>query len=327
MSPQLDPQAQALLEVMRAAGAPQLYTLPVEQAREQARAAFVTRGEPIPLHSVENVSLPTPHGALGLRLYRPADGVLPVALFLHGGGWTLNDLDTHDRLCRRIARRSGWLIAALDSRRAPEHKHPAALEDAHWAYRWLLDNSERIGTDAATVALVGESSGGATAASLTLLLRDLGAPQPALQILAYPIVDMSDRWPSYSEHGSGYTLNADFVRWSLENYLSSGHDPSDPYLFPLSAQDLSGLPSTLLLTAEFDPLRDGGIAYARELADANVAVEHVHAKDQMHGFLLLDRAVDRAGTLIDLIADALADTASKSRRAAREFDGELPAGR
>jgi acetyl esterase/lipase len=311
MNPQLDPQAQALLEVMRAAGAPQPYALPVEQARQQMRAAFVTKGEPIPLYSVETLALPTPHGVLGLRLYRPAPGPLPVALFLHGGGWILNDLDTHDRLCRRIARRSGWLVAALDFRRAPEHRHPAALEDAHLAYRWLLDNSSRLGSDMSRIALVGESSGGATAAGLALLLRDLGAPQPTLQILVYPIVDASDRWPSYDEHASGYTLDELFVRWSLENYLPPGQDPSDPYLFPLSAGDLSGVAPTLLLTAEFDPLRDGGIAYARKLADAGVVVEHVHAKDQMHGFLLLDRAVDRAGTLIDLVADALVDHDSK----------------
>ncbi len=312
MAPQLDPQAQALLEVMSAGGAPQPYALSVEQAREQMRAAFVTKGEPIALHSVENISLPTPHGDLGLRLYRPAEDTRPVALFLHGGGWTLNDLDTHDRLCRRIARRSGWSIAALDFRRAPEHRHPAALEDAYLAYRWLLDNPSRLKIDASRIALIGESSGGATAACLALLLRDLGAPQPTLQILVYPIVDMSDHWASYDEHGSGYTLDARFVRWSLENYLPPEHNPSDPYLFPLSAEDLSDVASTFLLTAEFDPLRDGGIAYARKLADAGVAVEHIHAEDQMHGFLLLDRALDRAGTLIDLIAESLASHDSKA---------------
>jgi acetyl esterase len=301
----LDPEAQALLEVMRAVGTPQPYVLPVEQAREQMRAAFVAKGEPIALHSVEDISLPTPHGALGLRLFRPADGVLPVALFLHGGGWTLNDLDTHDRLCRRIALRSGWSIAALDYRRAPEHKHPAALEDAHWAYRWLLDNGSRIGADVATLALVGESSGATTVASLALLLRDLGARLPVLQVLVYPIVDGSSNWSSYEEHGSGYTLDREFVSWSLDNYVPAGHDRADPYLLPLAASDHSGLPPALVMTAEFDPLRDEGVAYARALAQAGVAVEHVHADDQMHSFLLLDRAIAKAGALIDRLADAL----------------------
>lgn len=310
MSPQLDPEAMALLEVMRAVGTPQPYTLPVKEAREQMRAALVTRGQPVTLHGVEDVSLPTLHGALPMRLYRPAADILPIALFLHGGGWTLNDLDTHDRLCRRIALRSGWLVASLDYRRAPEHRHPAALEDAHIAYRWLLDNGGRIKGDPLRLALVGESSGGATAACLTLLLRDLGAQLPVLQILAYPVADMCDRWPSYRERGSGYTLDSEFARWSLENYVPAGHDPTDPYLLPLAASDLQELPPTLVMTAEFDPLRDEGIAYAQRLRSASVTVEHIHVEDQMHGFLLLDRAVAKAGILIDRLADALAARAS-----------------
>jgi acetyl esterase len=308
MSPQLDPEAEALLEVMRAAGTPQPYTLPIDEARKQMRAALVTKGQPIPLHSVEDTSIPTPHGSLPMRVYRPGAGVLPMALFLHGGGWTLNDLDTHDRLCRRIARRSGWLVAALDYRRAPEHRHPAAVEDAHLAYRWLLDNAEHIQGDPSRLALVGESSGGATAACLTLLLRDLGAPLPVLQILAYPVCDLCDRWPSYQERGSGYTLDAEFARWSLRNYLPVDQDASDPYLLPLAAGELGGLPRTLLLTAEFDPLRDEGIEYAQRLKAAGVAIEHIHAEDQMHSFLLLDRAVAQAGCLIDRLADTLRTT-------------------
>jgi acetyl esterase len=306
MSPQLDPEANALLEVMRAMDAAPSHTLPVEEAREQMRAALVTKGEPIPLRSVEDISLPAPHGDLAMRLYRPSAGPLAIALFLHGGGWTLNDLDTHDRLCRRIARRSGWLVAALDHRRAPEHPHPAALEDAHLAYRWLLDNAERIEGNRSSVALVGESSGATTAACLTLLLRDLGAPLPILQILAYPLTDRYDSWPSCQEWGSGYTLELATVKWFLDNYVPAGHDLEDRYLLPLAAPDLSGLASTLIMTAEFDPLRDEGIAYARKLAAAGVDVEHIHVEDQMHGLLLLDRAIGKAGALIDRLADALA---------------------
>jgi acetyl esterase len=313
MSPQLDPEAAALLEVIRAVGAPQPYTLSVPQARESMRAALVTKGEQIPLRSVRDISLPTPNGPLAMRLYRPSPGTLPIALFLHGGGWTLNDLDTHDRLCRRIARRSGWLVAALNFRRAPEHRHPAALEDARLAYRWLLENAHAIEGDSTCVAVIGESSGGATAACLTLLLRDLGAPLPSYQILAYPIADMHNRWPSHEERGTGYTLDYEFIRWSLANYLPIGGEVEDRYLLPLAASDLGGLAPTLILTAEFDPLRDEGIAYAQKLKAAGVAVEHIHVEDQMHGFLLLDRAVAGAGLLIDRVADALSSHESLLR--------------
>jgi acetyl esterase len=307
---QLDPQAKMLLDVMRAVGAPALNTLSVEQARAQARAALLTRGQPLALHHVEDLSLPSPHGALALRLYRPRPGVLPIALFLHGGGWVLNDLDTHDRLCRRIARRSGWMIAALDYRLAPEHRHPAAIEDARFAFGWLLENAAQLEGDASLTAAVGESAGGGIVAALTLQLRDAGAPQPAFQVLVYPGVDVPGRWPSHAERGTGYTLDSALIQWSLERYLPLDFDPADPYrdpyLFPIAAPDLSGLPPTLMMTAEFDPMRDEGIAYAERLAAAGVEVEHVHAADQMHGFLMVDRAVARAGDLIDRLADALA---------------------
>jgi acetyl esterase len=306
MTKQLDPQAQVLLEVMQAAGAPQLHTLPVEQAREQMRAAFTTRGEPLALHDVQDTSLPTPDGALRLRLYRPVPGALPIALFMHGGGWTLNDIDTHDHLCRRIAKRSGWLLASLDYRRAPEHRHPAPLQDAYLAYRWLLDHAERLAGERTHTAILGESSGATTAAALTLLLRDLGAPMPTFQALAYPVTDAPGGWPSYLERGAGYTLDRPLMQWFFDNYRPPTHDLGDPYLLPLAASDLSDLPPALVMTAEFDPLRDEGIAYAERLAAAGVPVEHLHADDQMHGFLMVDRAIARAGELIDHLADSLA---------------------
>jgi acetyl esterase len=317
---QLDPQAQMLLEVMEAMGAPALYTLPVEQARTQMRAALLTRGAPRALHHVEDAHLPTPHGTLPLRLYRPAPGILPIALFIHGGGWTLNDIDTHDALCRRIAKRSGWLLASLDYRRAPEHRHPAALQDAHLAYGWLLENATRLEGDSARMALVGESSGANTATALALLLRDTGAAPPAFQVLAYPLLDVPGRWPSHRERGSGYTLDSPLLRWFVEHNLPLDFDPGDPYrdpyLFPLGAPDLQGLPPALVMTAEFDPLRDEGIAYAKRLADAGVPVERLHADDQMHGFLMVDRAIARASALIDHLADALAARGRLAERAA-----------
>ena len=306
MKPRLDPEAQLILDAVAASAEPHLSTLPVDEARERVRAALVAKGAPRALQSVEDVPLPSPNGTRRLRLYRREDGPLPVALFLHGGGWTVNDVDTHDELCRRLAQRSGWLLASLDYRRAPEHKHPSSLEDAYVAYRWLLDNAESIGCDGLSPALVGESSGGTIAASLTVLLRDLGAPMPVYQVLAYPVADRFDRWPSYAERGTGYVLDRALMQWYFRHFLPEGARAEDPYLYPLAAEDLSSLPPTLVLTAEFDPLRDEGIAYAKRLAGAGVVVEHVHASDQMHGFLLLGRVVANASSLIDRAAESLA---------------------
>ncbi len=328
MIAELDPDARDLLEVMQVTGIAQPYTMPINEARERMRAALVTKGEPVLLSSVKELSLPSPCGALRMRAYRPARGILPIALFLHGGGWTLNDLDTHDRLCRLIAKRSGWLLVALDYRRAPEHRHPAPLEDAHLAYRWLMDNASRLGGDRSQIALVGESSGATTAACLALLLRDLGAQTPVLQALAYPILSRKESWPSWEQRGSGYTLDREFVHWAWRNYLPNGLGTRElPYLVPLADANLSGLAPTFLMTAEFDPLRDEGIEYAKRLAAAGVAVEHVHAADQMHGFLLLDRAVAKVGALIDRLAAALLTRSRSSGHSSKVEHAHPPAER
>jgi acetyl esterase len=315
MTIQLDPEAQGLLDVMAAAGAAPMHTLTVDEARQRMRTAFSTRGQPLAMASVQDVVIPSAGGGLGARLYRPKHGELPLALFFHGGGWTINDLDTHDELCRRLGRGSGYLIASLDYRRAPEHKHPAALEDAYVAYRWLLDNAANLGVDTSVRAVMGESAGATTAAALTLLLRDGGGPMPSFQAIAYPVMDEPDSWPSHVERGSGYILDREQVAWFAGHYLPDGYDRSDPYLFPLHAADLSGLAPALVMTAEFDPLRDEGIAYAQKLAQAGVTVEHIHAAEQMHGFLLLGKAVSSAGDLIDRLAGVLASHAMQVRKA------------
>jgi acetyl esterase len=309
MTRELDRDAQAILDVIAASGEPHLSTLSVDAARERMRAVLIAKGQPLALRSVQDVSVPTPSGALRVRLYRPVQGCLPVALFLHGGGWTVNDVDTHDELCRRLAKRSGWLLASLEYRKAPQHKHPAPLTDAYMTYRWLLDNAESIGCDPSRRAVVGESSGGTIAANLTVLVRDLGAPMPTYQVLAYPVTDSFDRWPSYAERGTGYILDRRLMQWYFGHCLPAGSPAENPYFIPLATEDLSGLPPTLMLTAEFDPLRDEGIAYAKRLTEAGVAVEHVHASEQMHGFLLLGKVVASAGSLIDRTADSLARAA------------------
>ena len=306
MTPVLDRDAQAVLDAVAASGAPHLSTLSVGEARTRVRAALVSKRPSLPLHSVQDVRLPTPSGPLRVRVYRPTEGTLPAALFFHGGGWTVNDLDTHDELCRRLAQQSGWLFASVGYRKAPDSKHPAAIEDAHLAYRWLRDHAGALGCAGSPIAFVGESSGATIATSLSALLRDLGAPLPDRQVLAYPMTDAFDRWPSYRERGTGYILDRALMRWYFDHFWPPGATTEAPYLVPLATPDLSGLPPTLILTAEFDPLRDEGIAYAKRLADAGVPVDHVHVADQMHGFLLLERAVPAAAALVDRVAAWLA---------------------
>jgi hypothetical protein len=189
------------------------------------------------------------------------------------------------------------MFASLDFRRAPEYQHPAALEDAYHAFRWLLDNRERIESDG-RCAVVGESSGGTMAVELTLLLRDAGAPAPDYQVIAYPLVDRPDRWPSYEKYASGYTLDRAQIEWHLGHIMPAG-GLDETYLLPLTATDFTGLPPALVMTTEFDPLRDEGVAFADQLGRAGGTVEHIHAADQMHGFLMVPSAVAGAGMLVD----------------------------
>jgi acetyl esterase len=304
---QLDPQAQSLLEVMKASGQPPLFTLPVPDARRARRRQLVVDPPRVQIAKVEDDIVPGPLGGIPVRWYRPGlEGGLPVTVYFHGGGWTVDDLDTHDHLCRRLASRSHAAVVSVAYRRAPEHPYPAAVEDAYAATWWVAAIGRERGVDPARLAVAGDSAGGNLAAVAALLGRDRRGPAVRFQALAYPVTDY---WQagraSYGRYAEGYPLSRDFMKWTFGHYLPDGFDRADPYLFPLRAADLSGLPAALIVTAEFDPLRDEGRAYAERLRAAEVAVEHVHLGDQMHGFLLQEATVDRAREAVDHFADAL----------------------
>ena len=304
---QLDPQARSLLEAMQASGQRPLFTMPVPDARRARRRLLVVHPPRVQIAKVEDDLVPGPLGGIPLRWYRPSpEAGLPVALYFHGGGWAVDDLDTHDHLCRRLASRSQAVVVSVAYRRGPEHPYPAAVEDAYAATQWVAAAGRERGADPARLAVAGDSAGGNLATVATLLCRDRRGPAVRFQALAYPVTDY---WQagraSYDQYAEGYTLSRDFMKWTFQQYLPDSFDRADPYLFPLRAADLSGLPAALIVTAEFDPLRDEGRAYAERLRAAGVAVEHVRFGDQMHGFLLQETTVDRAREAVDHFADAL----------------------
>jgi acetyl esterase len=261
---QLDPQAQSLLEAMKATGLPPLFTLPVPEARRARRRQLVVDPPRVEMVKVEDDLVPGPLGGIPLRWYRPSprDG-LPVTLYFHGGGWTVDDLDTHDHLCRRLASRSQAVVVSVGYWLGPEHAYPAAVEDAYDAAQWVLAVGREHGADPTRLAVAGDSAGGNLATVVALLCRDRHGPAVRFQALAYPV---TDHWQagraSYDQYAEGYTLSRDFMKWTFDNYLPDGFDRADPYVFPLRAPDLSGLPPALIVTAEFDPLRDEGRAYS-----------------------------------------------------------------
>ena len=299
--PLLDPQAQKLLD--QTAKLAPLVSLSPAEARKRSRDAALREPRGPAIAKVQDVNA----GGVPSRLYHPVPGdLLPVLVYFHGGGWVFNDLDTHDNLCRMLAHHSGCAIVSVDYRLAPEHKYPAAFDDAYAATVWVSENASLISVDSSRLAVGGDSAGGTLAAAVALAARDRAAPRIAYQVLAYPITDHYSSSPqSYEEYAEGYSLGREGMIWFWNHYLQSGANLDDPYLCPLRARNLQGLPPALVLTAEYDPLRDEGRNLAQRLKAAGVNVEYRHYADQMHGFLRQYHSIDRGRTALIEMASRL----------------------
>ena len=301
----LHPQAQALCDLVNAAtaGSPPPGDETLQQARDGLALLYATgAGLPEEVHSVGDVDA----GGVPVRVYRPsAGGGLPVVVFFHGGGWTLANVDVYDATARAVARATGAAVASVDYRLAPEHPFPAPLDDCWNALRWIAQHAGDLGADASRLVVMGDSAGGNLAAVCSLLARDEGAPEIALQVLIYPVVDTSFDAPSYAENGTGCVLEERQMRWFLDCYTRGGADPADWRIAPLRAPDLSGVAPALVITAEHDPLRDEGEAYAKRLAEAGVAVELRRYEGMVHPFFSLPALFDDARVALEQVAAAV----------------------
>lgn len=280
----LDPQAQALLDLIKSAGIPPFHEMSVEDARKQLLAVY--RGEPEDVHRVENRTIPGPGGDLPVRIYRPSAATgLPLIVFFHGGGWVLGNLDSHDVVCRALANGVPAVVVSVDYRLAPEAKFPAPVEDCYAATVWAAENAASLGADANRLAVAGDSAGGNLAAAVCLMARDRSGPPIRHQVLAYPVTNYDFSTPSYERNAEGFGLSRDSMRWFWEHYLPDTASGSNPYASPLQAKDVSGLPPAFVLTAEYDPLCSEGDAYAERLREAGVAVRHRCYEGLIHGFI------------------------------------------
>ncbi len=299
----LDPQIAALLQMQAAANPPPMETLPPEVVREAFKAqSALLAASPEPMKRIENIAIPGEDGDLPLRIYYPKTGVsnngglLPITVFYHGGGWVICDLDTHDDLCRSLAAEAECLVVSVDYRLAPEHKYPAAVDDAWAALLWVAENAASIGGDYERIAVAGDSAGGNLAAVTALMARNQGGPELALQLLFYPVTDINDlNRPSHQQFADGFGLTRAAMEWFRELYLPEGQDPKDPHVSPLYATDLTGLPPAVVITAEADVLRDEGAAYATALKEAGNHVEFKQSAGMIHGFVSMAGIV-AAGT-------------------------------
>jgi acetyl esterase len=277
-------------------------------------------GPPVGLGAVEDLTVAGAEGPLEARLYAPTPTERPggLLLYLHGGGWVSGDLDTHEGPCRLLAHHAGVPILAVHYRRAPEHPFPAAVDDAFAALRWTRDHAGALGADPSGIAIGGDSAGGNLAAVASRVARDAGEPAPAMQLLIYPVTDLSEKHRSYRLFREGFYLTEGDMDWYRDHYLSDEETLRDPRVSPLLVEDLSGLPPAYVVTAGFDPLRDEAEAYARRLEEAGVPVAVRRHTGLIHGFANLSAVLPAARAAMLEAAGALRMglAASRARAAA-----------
>lgn len=289
----LDPQAKAFLDQFMSG--PQLHELPVPLAREGMIALAGMQPPAVEVATIENRTIPGPAGDIPVRIYTPAGTApFPVLVYFHGGGWVIGNLDTHEGTCRELANGAGCMVVSVDYRLAPENKFPAAAEDCYAATLWVARNGASIGADATRIAIGGDSAGGNLTAVVALMARDRKEPPLRFQLLIYPVTDAAFDTASYDENAEGYLLTRDGMQWFWNHYLRDDRDRADAYAAPLRAETVAGTPPALVITAEFDPLRDEGEAYARRLSDAGVHTTLIRYDGMIHGFFGMTALMEQA---------------------------------
>jgi acetyl esterase len=308
----LDPDIAAFLRSLQQLDAPEPGENAVAQARARLRALTVDRRGPTTRLEVARVTSTALAGSVPARVYRPHTATpVPTVVYLHGGGWVAGDLDTHDVHARTLCRDLDAVVVSVDYRLAPEHRFPAAVDDAYTALTWVARHVDAFGGDPARL-VVGGDSAGATLSAVCAQQAHADGLELAAQLLVYPSTDMAGAYPSRAENGEGYFLTTTELHWFFEQYLGvSGSDPAsaasgaDPRVAPLRAKDLAGLAPAVAATAEYDPLRDEGDAYAEALRGAGVRVEHRRFDGLVHGFYGMDHISPAAGEATAWINTAL----------------------
>jgi acetyl esterase len=307
----LDPQAQKVLEQLAALGLPPNHTVSPAQARINAKARPRAAGPEVA--KVEDRQIPGSGPAVPVRIYTPVGpGPFPVLVWFHGGGWVIGDLESADPTARHLAVGAGCVVVSVDYRLAPETKFPGAADDCYAATVWAAQNAAQLNGDASRIAVGGDSAGGNLAAAVSLMARDRKASPLAFQLLVYPVTARDFNTPSYRQNANGYLLTRDGMQWYWDHYLNQAAEAENPYAAPLVAKDLTGLPPALVITAEMDPLRDEGEAYAQRLQAAGIPTQYTCYDGMIHGFFGMPAVLDKGKQAI-----AEANTALRQVFAAR----------
>jgi acetyl esterase len=294
---QLDPQMKAVLDQAAAAGGKPFHQMTPVEARHAIDTMFAAfRGTPVEVSKIQDRKIPGAGGEIPVRIYSPAgSGPFGALVYFHGGGWVIGNIETHDVSCRQLTAGAGCVTISVDYRLAPEHKFPAGPEDCYLATRWAADNAASLDVDKNRIAVGGDSAGGNLAAVVSLMARDRGGPKLAFQLLIYPATDCADDTPSqreFAEVSPDYILSRADMEWFWGHYLGPG-DRTNPLACPARAKSLANLPPAFILTAEIDPLRDEGEAYAEALRKTGVVVRLKRYNGVCHGFFSMASMIDK----------------------------------
>lgn len=300
----LDPQIVTVMEAVAALGLPPNNEVSPEQARINGKMRPRAPGPDV--GKVEDRTIPGPGGEIPVRIYTPeGSGPFPGLAWFHGGGWVVGDLDTADGSARHLCASANCVVVSVDYRLAPETKFPGAADDCYAATQWLAANAAFLNVDPARIATGGDSAGGNLSAAVSLMSRDRGGCDLVFQLLVYPVTERNFDNGSYTANGVGYSLTRDGMIWFWDHYLAEEADATNPYAAPIHATDLSGLPPALVITAEYDPLRDEGEAYAQRLREAGVPTVCTRYDGMIHGFFGMFAAVDKSREAVGQAASCL----------------------
>ena len=306
--PSLAPEFAPVLEGF--AQAPPIPSLPVEAVRGMFEQFDF--GEDEKLAEVRDLEIDGAAGPIPARFYRPLGDPRGLILFYHGGGWVVGNLQSHDKAVRALANRSECAVLAIEYRLAPEHVFPAGLEDCYAALQWADSHKGDLGLGDVPLVVAGDSAGGNLAAVVAVMARDRKGPALAAQLLIYPATSSGQDTPSYTERGTGSLLTKADMVWFWNHYAPEGMDRTDPRMSVLLTEDLGRLPPAVLAIAEFDPLRDEGVAYGRKLASADTAVTVLYYRDLPHGFLTFYQMSPGASRALDEMATSLKSALTRS---------------
>jgi len=305
MKKPLDPKAKALLTAIAMAGVPNLAELPPVVAREEVDKGYARMKIPVvPVHSVRDYLIPGAVNDIQVRVYHPENqGLLPVIIYFHGGGWVFFHLDAYDPICTHLCVAAGCIVVSVEYRLAPENKYPAATDDCLEATKWAAGHLEHWNGNPSAIFLAGDSAGANLATVTAMRIRNEGGPAIRGQVLLYPVTDyFNPERPSYIEFAEDYGLTRDAMKWYWNQYLTTEKDAQDPGVAPLREPDLSDMPAALVMIAAYDPLRDEGLAYAKRLQEAGVEVYLSVYEDMIHAFLSYLGILQQAHLAIEEIA-------------------------